>query len=548
MDKKERTYIAIDLKSFYASVECVERGFDPLTTNLVVADPSRTEKTICLAVSPSLKAYGISGRARLFEVVQRVREVNADRLSQAIKSGVLKKDQEDQYHFSGSSYDAPTLASDLSLQLTYITAPPRMRFYEEYSTRIFSIYKRFISDADIHVYSIDEVFIDATAYLKNYRMTVHELAMAMIREVLYETGITATVGIGTNLYLAKIAMDIVAKKAAPDKDGVRIAELTEQSYREKLWCHEPLTDFWQVGRGISKRLAKLNCFTMGDVAQLSVINEDLLYKTFGVKAELLIDHAWGWEPTTIDMIKQYHPISNSLSSGQVLMEPYNFEKGKLIVREMTELLVLDLVRKRIVTKQVTLTIHYDRTSITLSHSDYNMPEPVFMIAGTNQRYTGKVTKDYYGRPAPAYAHGTGNLDRWTNSTHRIMNTMMDLYDRIVDPDLTIRRVNIVAENLISEDHIPAEEPEQLSLFVDYEELEKQRAIEDAEDQKEHSMQKATLKLQQKYGKNVVLKGMNLLEGGTTIMRNKQIGGHNAEAPATTLSSGKHSTAAENRKQ
>ena len=523
-----RTYIAIDLKSFYASVECSERNLDPLTTNLVVADSGRTEKTICLAVSPSLKSYGIPGRARLFEVIQRVREINADRMSAAVRAGTIRKDGSGQYQFRGASFDAPTLDMDSSLKLTYITAPPRMRLYEEYSTKIVSIYNKFIDHNDIHVYSIDEVFIDATAYLKNCKMNAHQLAMAMIREVLYETGITATVGIGTNLYLSKIAMDIVAKKAVPDKDGVRIAELDEQDYREQLWCHKPLTDFWRIGRGISKRLAKLNCFTMGDVARLSVFNEDLLYKAFGVNAELLIDHAWGWEPTTIELIRSYRPVAHSLSSGQVLMEPYSFEKGRLIVREMTELMVLDLVRKGVVTKQVVLTINYDRSSITLSRSDST--GPVYMITGTKQIYRGKVTKDYYGRPAPVPAHGSGNLDRWTNSTHRIMSVMMDLYDRIVDPALTIRRVNIAAADLIPENQVPEKEPEQLDLFTDYEALERQEAAEEIMEKKERSMQKATLKLQEKYGKNAVLKGVNLLEGGTTILRNGQIGGHRAESP------------------
>ncbi len=542
---KNKTYIAIDLKSFYASVECVERKLNPLTTNLVVADSSRTEKTICLAVSPSLKAYGISGRARLFEVIRRVKEINADRLFYAVKSGAVQKNQDGQYGFAGSSFTAPDLKADPSLELTYITAPPRMKFYEEYSTRIFSIYKRFISDTDIHVYSIDEVFIDATAYLKTYNMTAHELAMTMIREVLYTTGITATVGIGTNLYLAKVAMDIVAKKAPADKDGVRIAELDEQSYREQLWCHTPLADFWRIGRGVSKRLAKLNCFTMGDVARLSIHNEDLLYKDFGVNSELLIDHAWGREPTTISMIKSYQPQSNSLSSGQVLMEPYSFEKGRLIVREMTELMALDLVRKGMVTRQMTLTIGYDRTSLSTASSlsssassqqmhrseSSSNRNAVYMITGVNQRYNGKVVRDRYGRAVPVPAHGSGNLDRWTNSAHRIMDVMMDLYDRIVDPELLIRRVTIAAVDLIAEDEVPEEEPEQLDLFTDYEALEKQREYEDSVDQKERDMQKATLKLQEKYGKNVVLKGMNLLEGGTTIQRNSQIGGHRADSPA-----------------
>ena len=345
----ERTYIAIDLKSFYASVECVERHLDPMTTNLVVADPSRTEKTICLAVSPSLKAHGISGRARLFEVIQRVKEVNRKRLSDAIRGGYIRKDENGEYHFASASFDAPAVKSDPSLELSYIVAPPRMKLYEEYSTKIYSIYLKYIAPEDIHVYSIDEVFIDATHYLSTYRMSAHELAMTMIREVLYTTGITATAGIGTNLFLAKVAMDIVAKHVPADKDGVRIAELDEMRYRELLWCHRPLTDFWRVGRGYASKLEKLRLYTMGDVAKASLIKEkeDELYKVFGVNAELLIDHAWGVEPTTIDYIKSYSPSTNSLSSGQVLKEPYDFEKGRLIVKEMTELLVLDLVKKNL---------------------------------------------------------------------------------------------------------------------------------------------------------------------------------------------------------
>ena len=341
----ERTYIAIDLKSFYASVECVERRFDPLTTNLVVADSSRTEKTICLAVSPSLKAHGISGRARLFEVVQRVKEVNRERLSAGIRSGHIRKDENGKYNFASSSYDAPTLEADPSLELSYYVAPPRMKLYEEYSTRIYSIYLKYIAPEDIHVYSIDEVFIDATRYLNTYRMTAHELTMTMVREVLYTTGITATAGIGTNLYLAKVAMDIVAKHVPADKDGVRIAELNEQKYRELLWCHRPLTDFWRVGHGYSAKLEALGLHTMGDIARasLSPQREAILYKVFGINAELLIDHAWGWEPTCIEHIKAYRPSSNSLSSGQVLKEPHDYEKGRMIIREMTELLVLDLV-------------------------------------------------------------------------------------------------------------------------------------------------------------------------------------------------------------
>ena len=523
----ERTIIAIDLKSYYASVEASDRKHDPLTTNLVVADDSRTEKTICLAVSPSLKAYGISGRARLFEVIQKVKEINRERFQKAMALGVLPKDKNGRYHFASSSFDAEALAADPSLELSYIIAPPRMKLYEQISTKIFSIYMKFVSSEDIHVYSIDECFIDVTAYLNTYHMTAHELAITMIREVLYATGITATAGIGTNLYLAKIAMDIVAKHVPADKDGVRIAELNEQSYREKLWCHTPLKDFWRVGPGIARRMAALGCYTMGDIARMSLTNEDALYNALGINAELLIDHAWGWEPTEIKTIKSYRPQTNSLSSGQVLMEPYPFEKARLIVKEMTELLVLDLVRKGLVTKKMVLTINYDRTSIQYEHQGRTLKDSTFRVTATGKRYKGTVSVDYYGRPAPKYAHGTGNLDRWTNSTRRIREAMTELYDRIVDPDLTVRRVTIAAENLIPENSIPAEEPEQLSFFVDYEEKEKKRTEEDAADEKERKLQKATLALQQKFGKNAVLKGMNLNEGGTTMLRNNQIGGHRA---------------------
>ena len=523
----ERTIIAIDLKSYYASVEASDRKHDPLTTNLVVADDSRTEKTICLAVSPSLKAYGISGRARLFEVVQKVKEINRERFQKAKALGVLPRDKNGRCHFASSSFDAEALAADPSLELSYIIAPPRMKLYEEISTKIYSIYLKFVSAEDIHVYSIDECFIDVTSYLNTYQMSAHELAITMIREVLYTTGITATAGIGTNLYLAKIAMDIEAKHVPADKDGVRIAELTEQSYREKLWCHTPLTDFWRVGPGIARRMAALGCYTMGDIARLSIKNEDALYNALGINAELLIDHAWGWEPTEIKTIKSYRPQTNSLSSGQVLMEPYPFEKARLIVKEMTELLVLDLVRKGLVTKKMVLTINYDRTSIQYEHQGRTAKESTFRVTTTGKRYKGPVSVDYYGRPAPKYAHGTGNLDRWTNSTRRIREAMTDLYDQIVDPELLVRRVTIAAENLIPENSIPAEEPEQLSFFVDYEAKEKKRSEEDAADEKERKLQEATLALQRKFGKNAVLKGMNLNEGGTTMLRNNQIGGHRA---------------------
>ena len=524
----ERTIIAIDLKSYYASVEASDRKHDPLTTNLVVADDSRTEKTICLAVSPSLKAYGISGRARLFEVIQKVKEINRERFQKAMALGVLPKDKNGRYHFASSSFDAEALAADPSLELSYIIAPPRMKLYEQISTKIFSIYMKFVSSEDIHVYSIDECFIDVTAYLNTYHMTAHELAITMIREVLYATGITATAGIGTNLYLAKIAMDIVAKHIPADKDGVRIAELNEQSYREKLWCHTPLKDFWRVGPGIARRMAALGCYTMGDIARMSLTNEDALYNALGINAELLIDHAWGWEPTEIKTIKSYRPQTNSLSSGQVLMEPYPFEKARLIVKEMTELLVLDLVRKGLVTKKMVLTINYDRTSIQYEHQGRTLKDSTFRVATTGKRYKGTVSVDYYGRPAPKYAHGTANLDRWTSSARRIREAMTELYDNIVDPDLTVRRVTIAAVNLIPENSIPAEEPEQLSFFVDYEAKEKKRSEENTEDEKERRLQKATLALQQKFGKNAVLKGLNLQDGATTIARNSQIGGHRAE--------------------
>ena len=525
-----KVYIAIDLKSFYASVECVDRHLDALTTNLVVADESRTEKTICLAVTPSLKAYGISGRARLFEVVQAVKEINQKRFNEAFRRKLLPKDENGKYYFSSASFDAEALAADPSLELSYIIAPPRMRLYEEISTKIYSIYMRYISPEDIHVYSIDECFIDATGYLNTYHMTAHELAMTMIREVLYETGITATAGIGTNLYLAKVAMDIVAKHVPADKDGVRIAELNEMKYRELLWCHTPLTDFWGLGGGTAARVAALNCYTMGDIARLSTINEDLLYKALGVKAEIVIDHAWGWEPTEIATIKSYRPSTNSLSSGQVLKEPYTAELARLIVREMTELLVLDMVRKYVVTKKLTLTIGYDRTSVQLVRRGRTPKEDEYKVTSTGKRYNGVVHKDHYGRPVPKHAHGTGNLESWTSSTSAIAECMMQLYDRIIDPDLMVRRINICACNLIYENNIPDDDaPVQLELFVDYEEVERQKTEKKRKEERERALQRATLQLQGRFGKNAVLRGMNLMEGGTTIERNGQIGGHRAEA-------------------
>lgn len=403
----DKVYIAIDLKSFYASAECADRKYDPLSTNLVVADLSRTEKAICLAVSPSLKKYGISGRARLFEVVQRVKEINRERFRKAVGLGVLPKDEKGRRHFTSASFDANALENDPALELSYIVAPPRMLLYENISTKVFSVYSRYVSPEDIHVYSIDEVFMDVTAYLRTYAVTLRELAMQMIREVLYETGITATAGIGTNMYLAKAAMDIVAKHVPADEQGVRIAELDERKYRELLWCHTPITDFWRVGGGTARRLERLGCHTMGDVARLSVHDEDAFYKAMGINAELLIDHAWGWEPTDIPTIKSYTPETISLSFGQVLKEPYDYDKGRLIVREMTELLVLDLVRKAVVTKQMVMTIGYDRESL-IEGTD----KKTYIVKKTGKVYAGKVSNDYYGRTCPVHAHGTGSIDHY----------------------------------------------------------------------------------------------------------------------------------------
>ena len=515
MAEKVRQYVAIDAKSFYASVECVERHLNPLTTNLVVADESRTEKTICLAVSPSLKAHGIPGRARLFEVIQRMKEVNRERLNAGIRSGAIWRDPETRkYQFSASSFDAEAIEKDPALEISYIVAPPRMRLYEEYSSRIYATYLKYVSSEDIIVYSIDEVFIDVTDYLRTYGMTAHELTMTMVRDVLYNTGITATAGIGTNLFLAKVAMDIEAKKSKPDKDGVRIAALDEMSFREKLWTHQPLTDFWRIGKGISQKLEAMQLFTLGDVARASLnpYCEDRLYKTFGVNAELIIDHAWGWEPVTVEDIRQYRPSTSSISSGQVLQCPYDFEKGRLIVREMTELLVLDLVRKHVVTKQIVLDIGYDRESLE---------------GERGRKYTGSVVMDPYGRKIPKAAHGTGNMDGYTSSTHVIMSAVLDVYARVVHKDLLIRRVNVTACNLVSETEIPEEQPEQLDMFTDYEALEQEKKARQLAEEKERRLQNVTLAIQDRYGKNAVLKGMNLMEGGTTIARNGQIGGHKA---------------------
>ena len=503
------TYIAIDLKSFYASVECTERQLNPLTTNLVVADSQRTEKTICLAVSPSLKSYGIHGRARLFEVVQRVREVNLERKSKAPGR-----------QFTGSSYSATELAAHPELELSYIIAPPRMAFYLEYSTIVYNIYLKYIAPEDIHVYSIDEVFMDVTHYLKTYAMTPRELASRIILDVLDSTGITATAGIGTNLYLCKVAMDIVAKHVEPDSHGVRIAQLDEMSYRRLLWDHRPLTDFWRVGHGYRKKLESAGLFTMGDIARCSLgsdrdyHNEELLYQMFGVNAELLIDHAWGWEPATIAQIKAYKPETNSVSSGQVLHCPYDAEKGKLIVREMTDLLVLDLVEKKLVTDQMVLTIGYDIDNLT-------NPE-------IRKNYKGQIVTDHYGRKVPKHANGSANLKRQTSSTRIITDAVMELYDRIVDPGLLIRRVTIAANHLVDETQAAAKEQfEQLDLFTDYAALERERKEEEERLSRERKLQEAMLSIKKKFGKNAILKGMNLQEGATAIERNHQIGGHKA---------------------
>ncbi|MBQ8548625.1 MAG: DNA methylase [Lachnospiraceae bacterium] len=504
---ENRTYIAIDLKSFYASVECIERGLDPLTTNLVVADSSRTEKTICLAVSPSLKRYGIPGRARLFEVVQRVKEVNAERRNKAPGR-----------QFSGKSHFSKELDTRPELEISYITAPPRMALYLDYSTQIYNVYLQYVAPEDIHVYSIDEVFMDVTQYLNTYGLTPKELAAKMIKNVLSETGITATAGIGTNLYLCKVAMDIMAKKVTPDADGVRIAELDEMSYRRLLWTHRPLTSFWRVGRGYQKKLEEVGLYTMGDIARCSLggpgefYNEELLYKLFGVNAELLIDHAWGYEPTTIEMIKAYKPEVNSVSSGQVLQEPYEFEKGKLIVREMTDLLVLDLVEKKLVTDQIVLTVGYDIENMTRPDIHYN----------------GEVTVDGYGRRVPKHAHGTANLGRQTSSTKLIIDKVMELYDEIVNPQLLVRRITVVANHLVEESTVLEKaEFEQLDLFTDYAALQKEQEIEKEEREKERKLQEAMLSVKKKVGKNAMIKGMNLQEGAMTVERNNQIGGHKA---------------------
>ena len=503
MSEQQRTYIAIDLKSFYASVECVDRGLDPLTTNLVVADVSRTEKTICLAVSPSLKAYGIGGRARLFEVVKKVRDINNERKRAA------------GWKMTGKSSNDLELKTNPNLELDYIAAPPRMAHYLEVSTKVYETYLKYIAPEDIHVYSIDEVFIDVTAYLGSYKMTAHELAMKMIRDVLSRTGITATAGIGTNMYLCKVAMDIMAKKAPADKDGVRIAELDEMSYRRELWDYRPLTKFWRVGKGIAEKLAVYGIDTMGKVARMSVQNEGLLYRLFGVNAELLIDHAWGWEPCTMEAVKAYRPETNSFSSGQVLQEPYDFKKARVVIQEMAEGMALDLVKKRLVTDQLVLTVGYDAECLTRQE--------------IREKYHGEITTNYYGKPVPKHAHGSFNFEKPTSSSRLIMDGVSELFDSCVNPDLLIRRLNLTTNHVVSETSVATREdaPQQLDLFTDYDALEKQRQEEQARLDKERRMQEAQLKIKQRFGKNAILRGLNFEEGATAKERNEQIGGHKA---------------------
>ena len=499
----ERTYIAIDLKSFYASSECAELGFDPLSTHLVVADQSRTDKTICLAVSPSLKAYGLPGRARLFEVKAKLKEVNAARRA-AAPGGVLR----------GESYDAKALAANPNLAAGVYIAKPRMSHYLNISAKIYSIYLRYVSEADIHVYSIDEVFMDVTGYLRAYGKSAHDMAREMIQQILRETGITATAGIGTNMYLAKVAMDVVAKHIPADKDGVRIAQLDEMSYRRLLWAHRPLTDFWRVGRGTAKKLEQYGMCTMGDIALCSEKNEDLLYKLFGKNAELLIDHAWGWEPCTVADIKAYKPSTNSISTGQVLACPYTADKARLVVREMADQLVLDLVSKGFVTDRLVLTVGYDID---------NLNDPARRI-----HYHGKTEADRYGRTLPKSAHGTQSLGELTSSTRKLMDAATTLFDRIIDPNLLIRRMYLVADHILPESDAPQPARcEQLDLFTDYAAEQERRRAEQTALERERKLQQAALAIKSKYGKNALLKGMNLEEGATAIERNGKIGGHNA---------------------
>jgi len=496
-----RRYIAIDLKSFFASVECVERGLDPLTTNLVVADESRTEKTICLAVTPSLKAYGIGGRARLFEVVQRMKEVNAKR-----RYNIGGRT------FTGRSSDDRDIKAHPDWEVDFIKAMPRMALYIEYSKRVYNVYLKYIAPEDIHVYSIDEVFMDVTPYLSTYKMTAHELAMTIIRDVLRTTGITATAGIGTNLYLAKIAMDIKAKHISADEDGVRIAELDEMSYRRELWDYRPLTKFWRVGHGIADKLAIYGIDTMGKVARCSVENESLLYRLFGVNAELLIDHAWGWEPCTMEAIKAYRPTARSLGNGQVLTCPYTTEKALVVAMEMAEAMALRLLEKGLVTDQIALYVGYDVENITKAG-----------VTG----YRGAVHIDHYGRTVPKPSHGSINLDRRTSSAMKIRNATVKLFRSIVVPGLLVRRLNITANNVVVDGIEEKRQPVQLDLFTDYEEMQRHEQQERDTLDKERRVQETILKLKKRFGNNAILKGVNFADGATGRDRNAQIGGHKA---------------------
>jgi len=499
---KERTYIAIDLKSFYASVECVERGYDPLNTNLVVADNSRTEKTICLAVSPALKSFGIPGRPRLYEVIQKVNDINLQR-----QRNYRNKLRYESIYMDEINYDK-------SAKLAYVVAKPRMQFYIDYSNRIFNIYLKYIAPEDIHVYSIDEVFIDCTAYLNTYKMSAHDLAMKMVKEVFETTGITATVGIGTNLYLCKVAMDIVAKHMPPDKDGVRIAYLNETLYKEQLWNHLPLTDFWRIGKGIETRLNNLGMYTIGDVARCSINKEDILYKEFGINAELLIDHAWGIEPCTMAEIKKYRPSAKSLTKGQVLSRPYRFDETRTIVKEMCDSLVLDMVEQGYITDQIVLTMGYDVINLK--------EEAIFGYSSIETK------KDFYGRQAPKSGHGTVRLEEKTSSTNVIMDNTLALFDRITNPDYLVRRINLCFANLsFAKDKKEVEMYQQFSIFENPEEAAKKKDQERRDLVKEKKLQEAIITIKNKYGKNSLLKGTNFEQGATQRDRNKFIGGHKA---------------------
>lgn len=497
MMEKKKTYIAIDLKSFFASVECVARGLDPLTTNLVVADEKKTEKTICLAVTPSLKAYGISGRARLFDVVQRVKEVNYERKARLRGKG-----------FCGSSYDDNELKNDPSLALDYIIAPPRMAAYRECSTKVVATYLKYVSIEDIFPYSIDEVFIDATHYLDTYKMNAHDFAALLIKDVLHTYGVTATAGIAENLYLCKVALDISAKHIPPDEDGVRIAELDMMKYRRTLWTHKDLTDFWMVGSATAKRLNKLGLFTMGDVARCSLYNEDRLYREFGKNAVYLIDQAWGWEPVDIPSIKAYRPESTSTSAGQVLTRPYTFDETRIILREMVDKLVLELVEADLTTDQIVLVVGYDIENLT---------DP-----RRRADYSGEITVDYYGREVPKHARGTANMGRHTSSTKLIMDKTLELFDRIVDRSLLTRRLTVTANRLLAEKEArESSVAEQLSLFDDPRDIEKK----DEDAKREKRRQRAVIDIKNRFGPNAIMKGTSYQDSATGLERNRSIGGH-----------------------